>query len=419
MFSRVTKTSREVDRYTRGMLHYRRGRYSRAIELLGPLEDQPGPLGQVARYYIAMANRALGMGAMRVGDYISAERYLRTAVRTIGPKADLAAYLGVCYAKNEQFDRCAVELEKVARRKGRADAWRELAQAQWRGGRREEAFLTLGGALRKFPYEGCLHLQLGLFHAAEERYDEARECLDRAVENDCDNTVAHHYLGLVAAAQGDVSGALGCFQRAMDLSLDNLLLAHQLSLAVQAADQAGMHFVLHLPEPTLYQGNSHARQLAHYVTMEPDFLDAMLSLPRSEIDSDLFSVLASVLELALARHANYADLHYYAGGVFHRLGDVATATQHAREALSINPDYVKARMQLANLCAQAGQTRQAARHLEQAIECGVDWPDVHFRAGELLLKCDRAKEAQRHFLCALQLKPNYMRASEALASAAA
>ncbi|MDP7162534.1 MAG: tetratricopeptide repeat protein, partial [Phycisphaerae bacterium] len=185
------------------------------------------------------------------------------------------------------------------------------------------------------------------------------------------------------------------------------------------ADQAGMHFVLHLPEPTLYQGNSHARQLAHYVTMEPDFLDAMLSLPRSEIDSDLFSVLASVLELALARHANYADLHYYAGGVFHRLGDVATATQHAREALSINPDYVKARMQLANLCAQAGQTRQAARHLEQAIECGVDWPDVHFRAGELLLKCDRAKEAQRHFLCALQLKPNYMRASEALASAAA
>ena len=65
MFRRARKASRQVDRYTQGMLQYRRGRYWQAVRLLGPLADQPGPLGQMARYYGAMAHRALGLEAMQ------------------------------------------------------------------------------------------------------------------------------------------------------------------------------------------------------------------------------------------------------------------------------------------------------------------------------------------------------------------
>ena len=426
MFRRKRKprqkpASREIEQYTRGMLRYRRGRHAEAARLLGPLGNRPGPLGQMARYYGGMANRALGLAAMREGHYDRAEGCLRAAAQSIGDRADLGAYLARCYARNGQYDRCATELAKAAKRGGGAGAQRRLAQSQWRAGRKEEALMTLGRALRRFGDLGELHMQLGLFYAAEERYEQAAEQLRRAVEADCDSSSAHHYLGLALAAQGDVSGALRSFQRAFDLSPGDLMLARQLSLAAQAASEAGVRFVLRLPERAAAgEGEgSHMRQLARYVAAEPEMVGSLLSLPKSETDGELFAVLAEVLKTALSEHEDYADLHYQASVVYERLGDIGQATSHARRAVGINPRYVKARMHLGALCARGNNAKEAAGHLEVAIESGADWPDVHCRAAELMTQCMRIEGAKKHLLRALELKPDFARAREALALLAA
>ena len=89
---RQERTSGEIEQYTRGMLRYRRGRHAEAARLLEPLGSRPGPVGQMARYYAGMANRALGLAAMREGDYDRAEGHLRAASRSIGGRADLSAW---------------------------------------------------------------------------------------------------------------------------------------------------------------------------------------------------------------------------------------------------------------------------------------------------------------------------------------
>ena len=414
-----SQTSREISRYIQGMLRYRRGDYRAAAELLGSLRGHPGPLGKMAVYYGAMANRALGIEAMRTCDFAQAERHLSAAVRAIGSRANLTTYLAACYARNQRFDRCAAEMEKAAESNGGPAEWRKLAQAQWRAGMREQALMSLHKAARLFGEDSRLQLQLGLFYAAEERFDEAFTQISSAVQSDCDNAGAHYYLGLTAAAQGHCAQALRCFQRSFDLEPDNLLVARQLSMAANAVDQAGVRFVLRLPESPSEQESTPARQLARYVTRDPELAEALLCLPESEVDNDLFGVLAKVLTIALADHDGYADLHYYASRTHERLGDIGRASDHARAALKINPKYVRARVQMADLCEQTAQTDQAAEHVTRAIECGADWPDMHCRAADLLTRCSRTQRAKHHLLRALELKPDYTRAHEALASLAA
>ena len=413
------QTSHEISKYTQGMLRYRRGDYQGAAELLNSLKDHPGPLGKMALYYGAMSERALGLEAMRTSDFAQAERYLRAAAHAIGRRANLTSYLASCYALNKKFDKCATEMEKSAEPIGGPTEWRKLAQAQWRAGMKTRAMMSLHKAARDFGDDHQIQLQLGLFHAAEERFEEAYKHISSAAQNDCDNATVHYYLGLTAAAQGKCTQAMRSFQRSFDLEPDNLLVARQLSMAASAVHNTGTKFVLRLPESRHEQESTAAKQLARYITQDSELSEAMLRLPESEVDNDLFGVLAKVLDIALTEHDRYADLHYYASLTHQRLGDTEQAVNHARAALDINPKYVRARMQMADLCESNALTDQAAEHITWAIECGADWPDVHLHAADLLTRCKRTEHAKQHLLRALELKPDYTQAHEALASLAA
>ncbi|MCP4376384.1 MAG: tetratricopeptide repeat protein [bacterium] len=413
------QASSEVSQYTQGMLSYRRGDYQSAVKLLDSVSKRPGPLGSMALYYAAMSNRALGIAAMRTSDFAQAERHLSAAVHAIGNSANLTEYLSACYARCQKFDKCASEMEKATESNGGPSEWRKLAQAQWRAGMKNRAMMSLYKAMRLFGDDHQLHLQLGLFHACEERYDDAFKHISASVQDDCDNATGHYYLGLTAAAQGDSVQALRCLQRSFDLEPDNLLVARQLSMAADAVHQSGVRFVLNLPEAPSDQESTPARQLARYITRDTEFSEALLRLPESEIDNDLFGVLAKVLEIALEDHDEYADLHYYASRTHDRLGDIGQAVDHAREALKINPKYVLARMQMADLCERSEQTDQAIEHITCAIDCGADWPDVHLHAANMLSRCRQNEQAKNHLFRALELKPDYRQAHEAMSLLAA
>jgi tetratricopeptide (TPR) repeat protein len=341
-------------------------------------------------------------------------------LEALGRQADLCGYLSAIYANTGRWERCVAEMEDSARAGDKqVRTWRKLAQAQWHAGRREEAYLTLHAALRTLGAKADLHLQLGLFHAAEDRYDLARQAFESAVEADCTHSDCHYYLALAAAAQGDPYGAVLSFQRAFDLRSDDLMLAHRLAVAARAAGEGGYHVTVRLPESAAPVNASQIRQLASYLCSESDFVEAFLSLPASQMDAELFGMLAGVLQTALAEHPRYADLHYHGARVFQRLGRTDAALHHARQAVAINERYVEALVLLARLEDRAGDARAAVEHARAAIACGADWPDLHCLAGEWLVRCNRPAEARRHLERALQLNRNYSPAAEALASLAA
>lgn len=413
--------STDDPRFEQGVAAYRQGRYQDAIVLLGDVVASGDLKGRLARYYQALSHRQLGVDALRQGRFGQAQKHLRTAMHTLGTKSDLPRYLAALYAKTSRPEACAVELDKAITTQGSdASLCRQLALAQWHAGRRAEAYMALTAGLRKFPAEAPLHLQLGLFYAAEEDYEQARPSLEKATLLDCGDGQARYWLGLVDMARGDLPAAIRSMQRALELQPNDLLAAYQLSLAARAARESGQSVVIRLPDPQpAVASDSRNRPLAEFVAGEPDFLQAFLDLPQTEVDEELFELLAGAVKMALAEHPRYADLHCYCGRILHRLGRIDQAREHLEQALRINDGYVKCRIELATLLNHAGHPDEAMAHLQAAIRSGADWPDVHYLAGEILCRRGQVAQGRGHLARALELNRNFTPAAAALRSLAA
>ena len=267
--AKMRENSSDAD-YGRAVDLYGRGLHSAAAGEFNQLAKREDAIGRMARFYYALCHRAMGIEALRESRFGDAERHLSAAVAAAGRRCDLSAYLAELYAKTNRHEKCAGVMEKLAESSPEsADAQCKLAQAQWRTGRRAQAYMTLTAALRRLDDCAGLHLQLGLFYAAEERFDEARAALGRAVEADCDNPDAHYYLAMAAAGQGDTLAAVKLLQRCLELRPDDLLVSYQLALAARAASQNGFHVVVRPPEPARADmcNGSQIRQLAEYVTI--------------------------------------------------------------------------------------------------------------------------------------------------------
>ncbi|MCE5327573.1 MAG: tetratricopeptide repeat protein [Planctomycetaceae bacterium] len=394
--------------YTQGMALYRQGQFAAAVGELSHLRDRHDVMGRVGSFYEGMALRAMGIEALKAGDYLAAEKHLQAAAAIMGNRADLAEHLACLYARTGRYDQCAAaaERQQTARHDEPAQH-RRLALAQWHSGRRCDAYLTMHRALRLFGDDGPMLVQLGLFHAAEGDYAQARQAVARAAEIDCSNAQAHYRLGMIEAATGQVRAALRCFQRAYELDPADLTLAFQLPLAARAAMQDGYQVFLRLPEPSIPVSPTAAGQLAAYLVAEPDYLVALLSLPPSDIDEDLFGMLAEMMDIALARHEGYADLHYYQARIKERIHRTAEAADHARRCVEINPRYVQAWLLLAGLRESVGDAAAAADDLQHAIDAGGNWPDLHFRLAGLLKTAGLPQQADEHVKTALTLNPRY------------
>jgi len=406
-------------RYARGLQLYRLRRWQQSADALEGLLGEGGAVGCLARAYRGRAHRMMAREAMEQRDYTAATRHLQAAAAS-EQRPRPAAGSGAGAAGAGPMRHCLEEMERgLEVDRASADPRRRLAQVQWQSGRREEAYMTLTRALRRFPEHPGLLLQMGLYLAAEERFPEARAVLAQARDADCGNAEVLRALAWVAAVEGDLAACVAALQRAVDLGPDDLLLAHQFVVAAAAADRAGLRVRAHLPEPAGGPADARVIELSEYIAAEPDFADALLSCPGGSQDQELLGLLAEAVELAIRKQPRPMTLHWIGSRVCEGLGRLGAAIEHAHRALSLEPGYVQARVQLADLYARTGRGEQAVLEYRRAVADGADWPDVHYRVAELLLRARRAPEARRHLRRALELNEQYAPAARALAALAA
>ncbi len=253
-----------AEHYRQGLELYFNGRHREAIEKFAFARNHKHLTGRLARYYEGLAHRSLGISALREERFDEAEKHFRSAVAALGTRAELTEYLCSLYVRANRHDRCSNEASNaVQQHPDQSGSWRRLAQAQWRSGRREEAQMTLASALRQLGDSAELLTQMGLFCAAENRFNEACEYLERAVRNDCDNPDVHHYLALARSARGQYAEAARSFQRAWELRPQDVMLSLQLAIAARASAEEGTPILIRLTETTSQaQAESYIGQLA-------------------------------------------------------------------------------------------------------------------------------------------------------------
>lgn len=346
-----------VEDYIRGTALYDQGSYAEAQEALAPIARGRGLLGRFGRYYLGRCLLARAVAAAATGALDDAGAAVRRVAELVGGRADLAGYLAGLYARHVEIAHDGPELDTE-------DRLRREAIALAREGRTNDALDALRTALDAQPQSAPLHLTAGMVLTWQDRLDEAAEQFHHATQCDCAYTEAYRCLGRCHAAAGRFDVAAGLLRRALSIDPGDLALVHE---ALAAARAAGVSLTLPVGVGTPREAD--LDRLAALVEAESDFVEALLALPAGAADGEIFAVLGSVMDVVLAHHAGYADMHYRQALLQRRLGRLDRALAHAERAVAINGGDVQARFLAGSLLVESDPT-VAADHLRRAVSAG-------------------------------------------------
>jgi tetratricopeptide (TPR) repeat protein len=402
--------------YQAGLAAYERGEYQKAVDLLAPLEGQRSLPATLARFYLGQSYLQLGIAALREAQHKIAAGHFHKA-REINPEsAELAKYIAACHMAAKRFELAGVELERGAQHGKRDKSLPiRLAHAFIKDGMLDRALQTLLDAISQFPHRAEYRKQLGLIYASYDRHTEAVIELQAAARLAPLDACIRKYLGLSFAACSRFDDSVEHLAVAQKLCPRDAHIGWLLALACDASRMA-QKLPLHTSD---IKNSNHdeiaVEELGDLITREPEFVEAFLSLPEAGVDAEVFGMLATVLERALARCPDYADLHFHCSRIYERLGRTDAAIVEAQQATTINPRYVQALIQLGRLYARTNCSVAAIDRLEQAIASGGDYPDVHFLIGEMYRERGDIEAARERYERALVLNANYRKARDALA----
>lgn len=373
----------------------------------------------LGRFYAGQARHRLGLDDLKACRYESAAGHFRRALDHNPKASGLGRYLATCYVGMRDYKRAADAFTGVLRDHPGAEEVRiQGALSLSQVGRIDEAIAMLREGIETSPAEPELHYQLGLMFAACERYEEAITQLTTADALRPDHPATQLRLAWCYAALQNAQKALALIEQAYRLRPYDPEIAMHLALAARAAREVEPDVTVTLPATENWSPPEVAvmDELLEVVSEDPDFVEAMLGLEQTDVDRQVFRMLAGTLEAALSRNAEYADLHYHVARVYERLGEPDRAIEASQRAVKINPRFTEALIHLGRLYAATHREADAIDRLEVAIERGADYPDVHYLLGNLYRDTGQAGRARQEYHRALRLNGNYPDAQSALAS---
>ncbi|MCB9857598.1 MAG: tetratricopeptide repeat protein [Phycisphaerales bacterium] len=403
--------------YREGLAAFEASDYERAIAQLSQIDDSCSVSSTLAKFYLGQSHLKFGIELMNAGKHVVAVHHFNSARRLNPDAAGLSRYLATCYAAQRKFDMAADELDRSP--DADVDASTQairLAHAMARNGQIQNGIETLIKAIDDAPHRIDVRRHLGMMYAAAEQYVDAVCVFQEAVDLAPLDAELRRSFGMALAASEDHAEAAEHLAIAMKLRPNDAYLGMLLAMAMEAGRTTCVKVRIDPETDNLTPTDDRSiDSLSELIVSEPDFVEAFLALPQTGVDDDIFSLMAGVLERALASHPEFADLHYHCARVYQRLGRTDDAIDQANRAVEINPRYVQALIQLGQLYASRDDALEARERLGQAILFGGDYPDVHYLLGELYRKEGDRRNAADSYRRALAINEHYGRAREALA----
>ncbi len=421
--SRIDQSSLDTtDAYRKGMAAFNNGRMDEAAGHLVAAAEASDLEGCLARFYLGQAHFRMGLEALESDRYQAAVEHFRQA-HSVGVGGLAASrYLAACHVALERYVDAAAELEGLlGRDNDRVGVRTRLAMVRWKMGQSDVALECLAKGIDAQPQEPALHYQLGTMLAAREQYGPAVEAFRTAIRLAPEWVEAHVRLSWCYAAMDRHDLALKHLEKAHALRPGDIDIAVQLRLAKETLGGQSRPSSQPLVQGVagLSLKDADVSQLEEIIAREPEFVEAFLSLPTEQLDTECLALLAAAIERAIQRHPRYADLHLYCSRVYERMGLAEAAIAESERAVEINPRYIRAMAHMGRLFEATDRRQEAIDRLEAALEAGAEDANIHCVLGNLYRASGQLDRARDAYECALRLDAGLLEAREGLKALAA
>jgi predicted CXXCH cytochrome family protein len=331
-------------------------RYRPLKDLLAPIPEVevPADKRRVNVYYPSKANEnprtALYLAIARVddGDDDKGLVELQRVIEKQTP-ANPEPYLelGRAYARKAQNKEAVRWFEAaLVKSPNNLAALRAIIPALLATGQQAHAIDLLHQALKQYPNDDLLEMDLGYAYLQTDKPIDARQALNAAIDANPERPEAYNLRGLVALRLGDTASAEKSFREAIRW------------------------------QPTLAEAQYNLGFL----------LLSVHNLPESEFH----------LKMAIQANPNYAEAHHKLGLVYVLQNSLPSADSELREAAKLQPNSAEIHSDLGDLLASGGNTAQAAEEYRQVLRLRPDQADAQLSLGLALLQEHKDSEARRH-----------------------
>jgi len=242
-------------------------------------------------------------------------------------------------------------------------------------GKHAEAAAVLKQALRPDPSYLPARLKLAENLLDSGEIDESKEAYSEIADDIPGTAEAYYGLGRIAVLRGDPAAAQELFRRACELF----------------PTYGPAHYALAQVDRKLGRTKEAEEELALYAHHEP-------VVP--PVDDPLRDLLRK-LDMRAAAHLER-------GVQLEQVGRLKDAMAETEEALRLNPELVKAHINLLILYGRMGNREKAEEHFRAAVKLNPNqFPDAYYNYGVLLIMEGKLDEAEQSFRKALAISPSY------------
>jgi len=196
---------------------------------------------------------------------------------------------------------------------------------------------------------------------------------------------ALHLLGVIAAHRGDSRRAVELIDKALEIDGHNAVAHFNRGTALQAQRQ--WHAAL----------ASYDKAIAN----APAFAEAYCNRGVALTELKAWHAALDSCHQALAIRSRFAEALFNRGNVYRALGQRRAALADYDHAISIRPDYPEAFFNRGNVHRELHRPEAALTDYERAIACRPGYASAHFNRGNLLRSLKRWEAALESYRCAM------------------
>jgi protein O-mannosyl-transferase len=231
--------------------------------------------------------------------------------------------------------------------------------------------------------------RLGQCFERKGRFDEAKDCYERAVRKQPDYVLARCGLARVLARQGRFDQAAKQCHECLRYDPKSADVHYNLANLLASLG--------YLPEA--------ASQYRESLRLEPDYADAHNNLGAVLLRLGAAGPAVEQFEAALKLKPNFPEAEEQLGGALQKLGQLDAARSHYAMAVRLKPDSAHAQLKLGLLLAEQGQLEEAKVHLDAAALLEPTNEAAWYNLAGVYAAQGRLDEAAAGFAKVVELRP--------------